>query len=289
MGEDLYARYPLAKARYDQADDLLGFSVSEVSFRGPEEKLKQTQFTQPALFVHSVILAELLHDRGVHAVAAAGHSLGEFSALAYTGAFSFEEGLRLVKERSRLMQAAGEKQPGTMAAVIGIDAETLMAICIGVREEGIVQPANYNSPQQIVVSGSVEGVRAVMRAAKEQGAKIVKELPVSGAFHSPLMAGAVDQFGETLDETVISMVRIPVYANVTAVPVTNEEEIRNLLHHQLTHSVRWMETIENMRKNGVECFIEVGAGKVLSGLVKRISKDAAVFQCGSAAELEAIS
>ena len=286
MGKDFYEGFAEARALYEEANERLGADLATVSFEGPEEALKQTRFTQPALYVHSLVIASLLTKRGLTADAAAGHSLGEFSALAYADAFSFAEGLALVKVRAELMQEAGEKEPGSMAAVVGMEAEDVMSICIEVREQGIVQPANYNSPQQIVISGSVEGVRAAMALAKERGAKRVVALPVSGAFHSPLMASAVDRFGNALDRTNVQMVRIPVYANVTAVAVSNAEEIKNLLHHQLTHSVRWVETIQNMIRWGVTRFIEVGSGKVLSGLVKRVSRDVEILQCGTVEELE---
>ena len=288
MGKDFFEAFVEAKALYEKANEILGSDLTTVSFEGPEDMLKQTRFTQPALYVNSLVIADLLKQKGIVAEAAAGHSLGEFSALAYAGAFSYEDGLALVKVRAELMQEAGENQPGTMAAIVGMEAEDVMSICIEVREKGIVQPANYNSPQQIVISGSVEGVNAAMELAKERGAKRVVALPVSGAFHSPLMVSAVDRFGEALDKATFQMVSIPVYANVTAVAVSNAEEIKNLLHHQLTHSVRWVETIQNMIKSGITRFIEVGSGKVLSGLVKRVSRDVEILQCGTMDELEII-
>ena len=288
MGKDFYDRFPEAKNTYDKAEQILGFDLADVSFNGPEEKLKQTRFTQPALYVHSFIIARFLKERGVTADAAAGHSLGEFSALAYSDAFSFEEGLQLVRERARLMQEAGEKVPGRMAAVIGLRPEEVMALCIEAQEAGIVQPANYNAPQQIVISGSREGVAKAMALAKAKGARRVMELPVSGAFHSPLMSAAVDDFGKFLAETSVQMVRVPVYANVTAVSVSDPEEIRTLLHHQLTHSVRWVETVQNMIQDGVQTFVEVGAGRVLSGLVRRIDPEASVVPCGTVEELEGV-
>jgi [acyl-carrier-protein] S-malonyltransferase len=260
--------------------------VDDISFNGPAEKLKQTRFTQPALFVHSFILATLLEHRGIVAYAAAGHSVGEFSALAYGRAYSFEEGLKLVNERARLMNEAGKKQPGSMAAVIGLTPEEVMTLCIEAQETGIVQPANYNSPQQIVISGSKEGVEKAAELARKRGARKVVELSVSGAFHSPLMSSAVEDFGKMLDTVNIQMVRIPVYANVTAVTVSNSSEIRSLLHHQLTHSVRWVEIVQNMVKDKITKFIEVGPGKVLSGLVKRICPEVETLQCGTVDELE---
>ncbi len=287
MGKDFNDLFSTAQQIYDLAEKILGFELSDVSFHGPEEKLKQTQYTQPALYVHSYIIAQLLAERGVKAQAAAGHSLGEFSALAYSHAFSFEDGLELVKVRSQLMQDAGEKSPGSMAAIVGLDAQTVMEICMDAQDAGIVQPANYNSPQQIVISGSREGVAEAMSLAREKGARRVVDLPVSGAFHSPLMSSAVTAFGEKLHATSIKKANLPVYANVTAIPVNSVEEMRNLLHHQLTHPVRWVETIQNMVRDGVTTFIEVGAGKVLSGLVKRISRDVTIQQCGTVEELDA--
>lgn len=286
MGKDFYDRFSEVKDFYEKAERILGFDLSEISFNGPEEKLKQTRYTQPALYVHSCIIAKLLEERGRAADAAAGHSLGEFSALAYGQAFSFEEGLELVRMRAHLMQEAGENNPGSMAAIIGLTAEDVKDLCVEVRDKGIVQPANYNSPQQIVVSGSREGVAAAMELAEEKGARRVKELPVSGAFHSPLMRSAVEDFGKTLRRMEVRMVSIPVYANVSAAPVSNHDEIKTLLHEQLTHPVRWVETIQNMIRDGVKKFVEVGAGKVLSGLVRRINRDIEIIQCGTVEELE---
>jgi len=286
MGKDFYDTFDWAKDIYEKASDILGFDLSDISFNGPEEKLKQTVHTQPALFVHSYVAAQCFEQKSIKAIAAAGHSLGEFSALAYARAFSFEEGLELVRERACLMQNAGEKEPGSMAAIIGLTPEDVMDLCVEAREKGIVQPANYNSTSQVVISGSIEGVDEAMSLAKGKGAKRVVKLPVSGAFHSPLMASAVVDFGKKIQQTDIQMGKIPVYANVTSVPVSNVEEIRTLLHHQLTHPVRWVETIQNMVKDGVDKFIEVGPGKVLSGLVKRIDRDAETAQCGTVADLE---
>lgn len=288
MGNDFFEKFKLARDYYEQSADILGFDLSEISFNGPEEKLKQTQFTQPALYVQSLIIASLLEERGILANAAAGHSLGEFSALAYSNAFSFAEGLALVRERAHLMQQAGTTAPGSMAAIIGLEIKTVLNVTEVAGAKGIVQPANFNSPQQIVISGSKDGVLAAMELAKTQGAKRVIELPVSGAFHSPLMESVSDQFGDVLKGTQISDVRIPVYANVTASPVSGPDEIRSLLHQQLTHPVRWVETITNMVQDGITKFIEVGSGKVLSGLVKRIHRDAEILQCGSVDQLETL-
>jgi [acyl-carrier-protein] S-malonyltransferase len=286
MGKDLYDRYESVRDLYQQAEAVLGLPLSAVSFTGPEETLKQTLYTQPALYVHSYAAARLLEEKGVRADAAAGHSLGEFTALAYAGMLSFEDGLKLVRERAKLMQEAGTRQAGTMAAVIGLDPESVMSLCTEAQEKGVVQPANYNTPEQIVISGSVEGVQAAMKLAEERGAKRVIQLPVSGAFHSPLMAEALEGFGEQLRRTPFAKGRIPVYANVTAKPVGGIEENRSLLHHQLTHSVRWLETMQNMIHEGISCFIEVGSGKVLSGMMRRISRDVDISFCGTLEDLE---
>lgn len=286
MGKDFYDNFSLVKQIYDTAEDILGFDLTRISFDGPEDKLRQTKYTQPALYVHSFVVAHLLEEKGVKADMAAGHSLGEFSALVYAGAFSFEQGLKLVRERARLMQEAGEKNPGSMAAIIGLTPEDVMDICAEVTGEHLVQPANYNSPQQVVISGSVKGVAKAMELARKRGARRVVELSVSGAFHSRLMADIAEEFGKVLEENDIEILNIPVYANVTAVPFSNANEVRTFLHHQLTHPVRWVETIQNMIKDGGEKFVEVGSGKVLSGLIRRINKDAEIVQCGTVKELE---
>ncbi len=289
MGKDFYDRFPEAKDIYKRAENVLDLNLAEISFNGPEEKLKQTEFTQPALFTHSIIVARLLEERNFKPDVAAGHSLGELSALAVAGAFSFEDGLYLVRERAKSMQEAGKKNPGRMAAIIGLDAVEVMDLCVEVQEYGSVQPANYNSPQQTVVSGSEAGVAKLQELAKAKGAKRTIELPVSGAFHTSMMASALENFRKALQSIPIHMVNIPVYANVTATPFSGLQEIQNLLEHQLTHAVRWVETIRNMIKNGVTRFIEVGPGKVLSGLVKRIDRDVEVEPCGTVEELEILT
>jgi [acyl-carrier-protein] S-malonyltransferase len=268
MGKDLYEQHPAARAMFEQADAIVGTSLTKICFEGPEEELKQTKNTQPAIFLHSVVLAKFY--RGEKAVMAAGHSLGEYSALVYAGALTFEEGLRLVRLRGELMQQAGVEQPGTMAAVVGLEASVIGEVCCTAWEAGIVQAANFNSPGQIVISGSVSGVRKAMELAKARGAKIVKELPVSGAFHSPLMESAKRGLQAALEKATIRDASIPVYANVTAKPVTKADEIRRLLDEQLTSPVRWDETISAMSSAGVSTFVEIGPGKVLQGLVKRI-------------------
>jgi [acyl-carrier-protein] S-malonyltransferase len=254
---------------YKQADDLLQFPLSRICFEGPEEELKQTQNTQPAIFIQSIVLVRLMRDAAPSM--AAGHSLGEYSALVAAGALTFEDGLKLVRLRGELMQQAGSENPGTMAAVIGLDGKTVLEICAEASAAGIVQPANYNAPGQVVLSGSVSGVRRAMELSKMRGAKLVKELIVSGAFHSQLMESAAAGLKAGLDQADFRDASIPVYANVTARPELKAEKIRSLLLEQLTSPVRWDESILAMAAAGAASFVEVGPGKVLQGLVKRIA------------------
>jgi len=267
MGKDLYEKYPDVKKLYDEADALLGVPLSKICFEGPEEELKQTKNTQPAIFLHSVALWQLL--KPTDAAMVAGHSLGEYSALVAAGALSFSDALKLVRLRGELMQKAGEENPGTMAAVVGLDAKTVGEVTCAAYEVGAVQAANFNSPGQIVISGTVTGVRKAMELAKERGAKLVKELVVSGAFHSPLMQSAKDKLKTALDAVTIHDASVPVYANVTAAPVQKADEIRSLLLEQVTSPVRWEESVVNMAAAGAAKFVEIGPGKVLQGLVKR--------------------
>jgi [acyl-carrier-protein] S-malonyltransferase len=269
MGKDLYEGSSAAKMLFDKADETLGFSISKICFEGPEEELKQTKNTQPAIFLHSIVLFHLINKKLFEM--AAGHSLGEYSALVAAGALTFEDGLKLVRLRGELMQQAGVEHPGTMAAIVGLDSKIVNELCVEASVNGIVQTANFNSPGQIVVSGSFAGVRNAMELAKTRGAKIVKELPVSGAFHSPLMESARAGLKSTLDKTKIHDATIPVYANVTARPMRFADEIRNLLIQQLVNPVRWEESVISMITDGAATFVEIGPGKVLQGLVKRIN------------------
>lgn len=271
MAKDLYENSAEAREMILTANEATGINLSHILFDGPEEALKQTEVTQPAIFLHSVVLASLL--RNFDADMAAGHSLGEYSALVAAGAVQFYEAVQLVRTRGMAMQKAGTTNPGTMAAVIGLAPSKLEDICKEASLAGIVQCANFNSPGQIVISGSVDGVRKAMEIAKQSGAKMVKELVVSGAFHSPLMQPAVDELKEKLEVTNFYDAKIPVYANVTAKPVTNKNEIKKLLVEQLNAPVRWEETIVNMISDGADEFVEIGPGKVLQGLVKRINPD----------------
>ena len=269
MGKDIAHGFDPARRIFERADEILGFRLSAVCFEGPEDELRQTRNTQPAIFLHSMALASVL--RGAKATMAAGHSLGEYSALVYAGAISFEDGLRLVRLRGELMQQAGVELPGTMAAIVGLDPAVLEDVCKNAETDGVVRPANFNSPGQVVISGSVAGVRKAMQLAKAAGAKLAKELPVSGAFHSPLMEPAREGLKAALETVAIRDAEFPVYANVTASAVTSAREIRRLLFEQLTKPVRWEETVVNMVADGASRFVEIGPGKVLQGLVKRIA------------------
>ncbi len=270
MMKDLYAESPRARGIIERADDILGYRLSKVCFEGPANELQQTENTQPGIFLHSYVLLELLRELGIRPVAAAGHSLGEYTALVAAQALSFEDGLRLVRLRGQLMQKAGEDQPGTMAAIIGLDEETVVKICNIARQAGIVQAANFNAPGQIVISGSIEGVTEAMEEAKTMGARLVKELVVSGAFHSPLMQTAQGDLGASLKETTIREADIPVYTNVTGNAVTIPDDIRSMLYDQLVTPVRWQLGMTNMAKDGFRNYLEVGPGSVLKGLFKRI-------------------
>ncbi len=284
MAKDLFENSVEAKEMIKTADDALGVNLSYIMFNGPEEELKQTEFTQPAIFLHSVVLASLI--RTIHVDAAAGHSLGEYSALVAARAIQFYDAIKLVRERGKAMQQAGIEQKGTMAAIIGLEPNVVDDCCKEASEAGVVQCANFNSPGQVVISGSVDGVKKGMEICKTKGAKMVKELVVSGAFHSPLMFPAKEKLKTALENTPIYDARFPVYANVSAKPVTAKNEISNLLYEQVTSPVRWEETIVNMVADGIEEFYEVGPGKVLQGLVKRINPDAKCFGIDKYADVE---
>jgi [acyl-carrier-protein] S-malonyltransferase len=274
MGKDLYDSSDIAKQYYDKANEILGFDIKKVSFEGPLEDLKQTKITQPAIFVLSVIVNKLLQEKGIKPVITAGHSLGEYSALVCAGVMSFEDALEVVKLRGAEMQKAGEENPGTMAAIVGLpDDDLIFEACREASSAGIVQPANFNSPGQIVISGSIDGVKKGMEVAKAKGAKIVKELVVSGAFHSPLMQSAVQPLSDKLQTKNFSDPVIPVVPNVTAKVCTDKSEMKKLLVEQVMAPVKWSETIQTMLNEGVDTFIEVGPGNVLQGLGKRISKE----------------
>ena len=266
MGKDLYENSAKAKALFDKADEILGFKISEIMFAGTDEQLKETKVTQPAVFLHSVLSALCIEDFKPDMVA--GHSLGEFSALAAAGAIDFEDALRLVGIRAREMQLCCDKVPGTMAAIIGLEDKVVEDICQ--QTEGIVIPANYNSDGQVVISGEKAAVEAACAKFLEAGARRALPLSVSGAFHSPLMEPARAALGEAIASTAFKEPSCPVYQNVTALPHTNPEEIKDNLLKQLTSPVRWSQSVRNMRLDGAEEFIELGPGNVLTGLIKRI-------------------
>ena len=285
MGKDLYETFDIARCIFDSANEIMELDLKTICFEGPEEELKQTYITQPAIYVHSVAVFEILKEKGFKPSAAAGHSLGEYSALTAAGALSFEDGLKIVKERGRLMFKAGQEQPGTMAAIIGLAPEQVKDICTALAETGVVQPANFNSPGQIAISGEIAAVQAALLKAKEAGAKKAVELVVSGAFHSPLMQTAQDGLKSVLDTVEIHNPKIPVYSNVEAAPVQDGAKIRQLLVQQLTKPVLWQTIIENMIADGYQSFYEIGPGKVLKGLQKRINRQ---FQCTEIGTTETI-
>ena len=270
MAKELVDSSSRAKEMMSHADDLLHVHLSKTMLEGPEDQLRQTDFTQPAIFLHSMIAWEL-HEEKQPAQAMAGHSLGEYTALCAAGALKFENALQLVRLRGELMAEAGRRATGTMAAIIGMDNEHLVTFCKAVEEElgMVVRPANFNSPGQVVISGSAMGVHEVMKRAKDNGARMAKELQVSGAFHSPLMQYAADGLREALADQDIQKPSVPVFSNVTAEPVESASDIRQLLVDQLTAPVLWEQSVKNMYDFGIREFVEYGPGKVLQGLVSR--------------------
>jgi [acyl-carrier-protein] S-malonyltransferase len=273
MGKDLYDSKPLAKELFDKANDILGYSITDIMFNGTDEQLKETKITQPAVFLHSVISALCLGDEFTPAMVA-GHSLGEFSALVAAGALSFEDGLRLVYARAMAMQKACEVAPGTMAAIVGLDDETVEKICQQVSAVGnVVVAANYNCPGQLVISGNIDAVNQACELLKEAGAKRALPLKVGGAFHSPLMQPAKDELQTAIENTTFAEPKCPVYQNVDGQPHTAPEEIKKNLIAQLTSSVRWTSSVQNMIKDGANDFTECGPGKALQGMIGRIDKD----------------
>ncbi|MBP6962799.1 MAG: ACP S-malonyltransferase [Armatimonadetes bacterium] len=287
MGKDLHDRFPVVRDVFDAADCTLGFPLSGLCFDGPEEDLRLTSNTQPALFTVSVAVLRLLESEGIRPDVVAGHSIGEYAALVAARAAAFENALRLVRRRGELMQAAGVKYPGTMAAVIGLSADQVREICSRAQEVGIVDVANYNSPGQVVISGEARAVEAASGYASEAGAKRVMPLNVSGAFHSRLMQPAADELAAELAATAIVDADIPVVANATADYVRSADEIRSALSKQIAGSVRWEESILKMVSDGIGGFVEVGPGKVLGGLIKRTTDSADVANVGDVESLEA--
>ncbi len=281
MGADLYERYPAARDVYDRATDIIEIDIRRLSFEGPEDELRQTRYTQPAILTHSLAVLALLPN--LEPLCVAGHSLGEYTALYAAGVLDFDSVLRLVKRRGELMFAEGSKKPGTMAAIIGLDQAIVEQIC----EEtpGIVVPANYNEPRQIVVSGEIEAVRQVAAACQQRGALKTVMLPVSGAFHSPLLEESAAEFSDYLDRFQFHEPRFAVIPNLSGKPARNAAELREQLRRQLTNPVRWTDTIVSAQTMGCTYFYEVGPGQVLAGLVRRINRDLTVKPLGKALEV----
>jgi [acyl-carrier-protein] S-malonyltransferase len=274
MGKDLYNNQPFAKEMFEKANEILGFRITDIMFNGTEEELKQTKVTQPAIFLHSVILAKTMGD-AFKPEMVAGHSLGEFSALVAAGAMNFEDGLRLVFARAMAMQKACEKQPSTMAAILGLDDAVVEEVCASVTND-VVVPANYNSTGQLVISGSMTGIDTAIELLKNRGAKRALKLVVGGAFHSPLMEPARVELAKAIERTTILSPVCPIYQNVTGKAETNPAKIKENLMAQLTAPVRWTQTVQNMVNDGATSFTEVGPGQVLQGLIKKINKEAVV-------------
>lgn len=272
MGKNLYDTIPVAKEMFEKANEILGFRITDIMFSGTAEELKQTKVTQPAIFLHSVILAKSLGD-DFKPEMVAGHSLGEFSALVAAGALSFEEGLTLVSKRAMAMQKACEAQPSTMAAILGLADDVVEKVCAEIPE--VVVAANYNCPGQLVISGSIEGVDKACAKLTEAGAKRALKLPVGGAFHSPLMEPARAELQQAIDAAIINAPICAVYQNVDAKPYTDPAQIKANLIAQLTAPVRWTQTVQNMLADGVSSFTELGPGAVLCGLVKKVDKSIA--------------
>ena len=276
MGKELYDNNATAKALFDKADEILGFKITDIMFAGTDEQLKQTNVTQPAVFLHSVITAICLGDEFAPAMVA-GHSLGEFSALVAAGAISFEDGVKLVAARANAMQKACEANPGLMAAIIGLPDEKVEEVCSQISAEGeVVVAANYNCPGQLVISGTVDAINKACEALKAAGAKRALPLKVGGAFHSPLMQPAKDELQAAIEQTVFSAPKCPVYQNVDGKPHTDAEEIKANLIAQLTSSVRWTSSVQNMIADGADNFTECGPGKALQGMIGRIDKNVKV-------------
>ncbi|MEL0651366.1 ACP S-malonyltransferase [Algibacter sp. TI.3.09] len=269
MGLDLYENSPLAQSLFEKANEILGFPITDIMFEGTAEALKETKVTQPAIFLHSVILAKTLGE-SFKPDMVAGHSLGEFSALVASGALTFEDGLKLVSQRAIAMQKACELEPSTMAAVLGLEDAVVEKVCEEI--DGVVVAANYNCPGQLVISGEVEAINKACEALKEAGARRALVLPVGGAFHSPMMEPAREELAAAIENTTFSKPNCPIYQNVTATAITDESEIKANLISQLTAPVRWTQSVQQMINDGATLFTEVGPGKVLQGLVKKINR-----------------
>ena len=284
MGEDFYNNSNYAQDIYKTASEILGFNLQKFSFNGPEETLKKTQYTQPAIFVHSIIVDKFLKEKDIRANAVAGHSLGEFSALVSADVLSFESALEIVKVRSSEMAQAGKNAPGTMAAILGADDDQLKIIC---KQNGVVVPANINTPGQVVISGEIKAIKNAIITAKEIGIRRALALNVSGAFHSPLMTPARQPLLDVIDSIEFNNAKIPVYQNVSASPVTNATAIRDNILNQLENPVLWCDTILNLKQMGITDFYEVGPGKVLKGLNRQIFPESTTITCDKLEHLDA--
>ena len=289
MGLDLKENSEKARKYFEMSNEIMECDIQSIIFDGPEEKLKRTEYTQPAIYIVSAIMGYLLIDRGLKPDALAGHSLGEYSALAIGEVFDFPTGLKLVKFRSENMAEAGKKEKGSMAAIVGLDDNSVQKVCSSYDGTGTVVAANYNSPGQVVISGSPDAIQWAMSASKKAGARMAVELNVSGAFHSPLMSSARENLAEMINSLEISDSTFPVYTNVDAKPVTRNKDIKDSLIRQLESPVQWTKTILAMKKNGIQSFYEVGPGKVLQGLNKRIDKKILSKGIGSINQLEQIN
>lgn len=284
MGVDLYERFLACRDVYERVEDILELPIKRLSFEGPEEELRQTRYTQPAILAHSLAVLAVLPR--LQPVLTAGHSLGEYSALYAAGCLDFSSVLKLVKRRAELMFQEGEKRPGMMAAIIGLEGSVVEEVCR--QAEGVVVPANYNEPKQTVISGEPNAVQSAMEIAKTKGAVKVVPLPVSGAFHSPLLEDSAREFAEYLNQFPIRMPSFPVIMNVTGKPATTAEEVKTNLSWQLISPVRWVTVIESAKEMGCWEFIEVGPGRVLAGLVRRIDPELNVIPAGKVSEIEAL-
>ena len=271
MGKDLFEKTEIGKKYYTIANDILDIDIQSISFNGPEELLNITKYTQPAIFIVSTIIGQIMIENGYSTNGVAGHSLGEYSALAVSGAYNFESGLELVKLRSESMYNAGKTNPGTMAAIVGLSAREVENLCTKNTSDNLVVAANYNTENQIVVSGHIESVETLIRTAKNNGAKMAVPLNVSGAFHSPLMTPAREELAAKLDSIDISDISIPLYTNVDAKPITKGRDIKDSLIRQLENPVLWYNSIEKMIRDGFTSFLEVGPGKVLQALNRKIN------------------
>ncbi len=284
MGRDIFEAFPTARTMMERANELLGYSITDIMFSGNEEELRQTKYTQPAIFLHSIAVATLIGSKDI--TMTAGHSLGEYTALCFAGAIGFDDALGIVAKRGDLMQNAGKQNPGTMAAIIGMPDNALDSLLAEAGQEGVIQAANFNSPGQIVLSGDIAAVKKAVELAPSKGSRMAKELVVSGAFHSPLMKPAEHELSAALDQIDIQSASIPVCMNAIARPVTSAAEIRKNLILQLTSSVLWTQSVESMIQSGITEFVEIGPQKVLQGLIKRIDKTVTTRCVDNAADIQ---